>query len=260
MVTLVRILIIWSLAWLLLVISRNAIRLFQSRVLVRLGKQRDVGRVETLSGVFRHAASFLIVGVAVLLTLDEVGFSITPLLATAGVAGIAIGFGAQNLVRDFITGLFMLIEGQVREGDYVEAAGKVGFVEEVTLRHIRLRDEGGSVHFIPNGIITVITNNSRDYTYAIVEFAVPKEIDISALFAGMRSVAAGLRTSPETEGDIAGDLIIDGIEKLEAASMIMRCRLKVAPAKHLQVKRLFLQQMRTVLDDIKKHSADASAS
>lgn len=252
MVTLVRVLVIWLLAWLLLVICRSAIRLFQGRILVSLGEQRDLGRVETLSGVFRHAASFLIVGVAVLLTLDEVGFSITPLLATAGVAGIAIGFGAQNLVRDFITGLFMLIEGQVHEGDYVEAAGKAGFVEEVTLRHIRMRDEGGNVHFIPNGIITAITNSSRDYIYAIVEFTVPKETDLNALSEGMRSVAKSLRTDPETGRDITGDLIIDGIEKLEAANMVVRCRLQVAPAKHLQVRRLFLRRMRAVLDEITK--------
>lgn len=251
MVTLGRILIIWALAWLLLVISRNAIRIFHNRILVRLGRQRDVSRVETLSGVFRHAASFLIVGVAVLLTLDEIGFSITPLLATAGVAGIAIGFGAQNLVRDFITGLFMLIEGQVREGDYVEAAGKTGFVEEVTLRHIRMRDESGSVHFIPNGIITTITNSSRDYTYAVVEFIVPRDIDLEAVIGCMRSVAQGLQADPEVGGDIAGELIVDGVEKLEAASMTVRGRLRVAPARHLQVRRLFLKRMRVMLDELK---------
>lgn len=251
MITLGRILVIWALAWLFLVISRNAIHLFQNRILASLGRQRDVSRVETLSGVFRHAASFLIVGVAVLLTLDEIGFSITPLLATAGVAGIAIGFGAQSLVRDFITGLFMLIEGQVREGDYIEAAGKTGFVEEVTLRHIRMRDEAGGVHFIPNGIITTVTNSSREYTYALIEFTVPRDTDIDAVITRMQSVAHGLRENSEVGDDITGDLIVDGIEKLEAATMMVRGRLRVAPSRHLLVRRLFLKHMRAALEALK---------
>lgn len=252
MITLFRILIIWALAWLFLVISRNAIRIFQNRVLGRLGQRRDVSRVETLSGVFRHAASFLIVGVAVLLTLDEIGFSITPLLATAGVAGIAIGFGAQNLVRDFITGLFMLIEGQVREGDYVEAAGKTGTVEEVTLRHIRMRDESGNVHFIPNGIITTITNSSREYAYAVIEMTVPRDSNLDEIASAMHRVADAMKDDPEVTGDISGDLIVDGIEKLEANTMVVRCRLRVAPARHLGVRRLFLKRMRLELDAMKK--------
>lgn len=251
MITLGRILVIWGLAWLFLVVSRNAIRLFQNRILARLGRQRDLSRVETLNGVFRHAASFIIVGVAVLLTLDEIGFSITPLLATAGVAGIAIGFGAQNLVRDFIAGLFMLIEGQVREGDYIEAAGKHGFVEEVTLRHIRMRDESGGVHFIPNGIITTITNSSREYTYAVVEFTVPRDTNLEAVIARMHLVAQGLQEDAQVSADIIGDLVVDGIEKLEAASMVVRGRLRVAPARHLLVRRLFLKRMRVALEEMK---------
>jgi small conductance mechanosensitive channel len=96
-----------------------------------------------------------------MLTFDQFGISIAPLLATAGVAGIAIGFGAQSLVKDFFTGLFLLIENQIAEGELVELAGKSGVVEEITLRHVRLRDQDGSVHFVPNGIITIVTNKSR---------------------------------------------------------------------------------------------------
>lgn len=256
MITLVRVLIIWVLAWLLLVISRNALQIFQRRVLGRLGQRRDVSRVETLSGVFRHAASFLIVGIAVLLTLDEIGFSITPLLATAGVAGIAIGFGAQNLVRDFIAGLFMLIEGQVHEGDYVEAAGKTGTVEEVTLRHIRMRDESGNVHFIPNGIITTITNSSREYTYAVIEITVSRDSNLDEISSAMQSVADSMKRNPELAEDISGDLIVDGIERLEASTMVVRCRLRVAPARHLAVRRLFLKQMRLEMDKAKDQVAE----
>jgi small conductance mechanosensitive channel len=103
----------------------------------------------------------VLLGIAGMSTFDQIGISIAPILATAGVAGIAVGFGAQSLVKDFFSGLFLLIENQVAEGDAVEVAGKSGIVEEITLRHIRLRDQDGSVHFIPNGIVTTVTNKSR---------------------------------------------------------------------------------------------------
>jgi small-conductance mechanosensitive channel len=249
MVTLIRILIIWSLAWLLIVISRNGIRLFKSRILARVRQQRDMSRVETLSGVFRHAASFIILGVAVLLTLDEIGFSITPLLATAGVAGIAIGLGAQSLVRDFIAGLFMLIEGQVSEGDYIETAGKAGMVEEVTLRHLRLRDEAGNVHFIPNGSITTITNSSRGHVYAVIDITVPRDSNLKQIIGDMQKVADDLRKEPGTGSDIAGEMEIDGIDRMEAATMVVRGRLPVAPARQGPVRRHFLRRMRALIEE-----------
>lgn len=256
MVTLVRIVVIWGMAWLFIVVSRNAIRLFNNRILAKV-RNRDASRIDTLSGVFKHAASFVIVGIAVLLTLDEIGFSITPLLATAGVAGIAIGFGAQNLVRDFITGLFMLIEGQVSEGDYVETAGKTGFVEQVTLRHLRLRDEAGNVHFIPNGIITTITNSSRDYTYAVIDVTVPRDCDLEEVVSDMQFVAQDLRQDVEVGPGISGDLIVDGIEKLEPASMVVRCRLRVGPARHMPIRRLFLKRMRERMEDRRRQAKQA---
>lgn len=250
MVTLTRILIIWILVWLLLLISRNAIQIFKKRVLASI-EGRDVTRLEALSSVFQQAASFVIVGIAVLLTLDEMGFSITPLLATAGVAGIAVGFGAQNLVRDFIAGLFMLIEGQVSEGDYVEAVGKAGFVERVTLRHLRLRDEAGNVHFISNGSITTLTNSSRNYTYAVIDVTVPQDSDFQALTNDMQAVAEALRHDPEVGAAISGELIVDGIEKLEPATMVVRCRLLAGPAHHRNIRHLFLRRMKEKMDSRK---------
>lgn len=249
MVTLVRILIVWALAWLLIVISRNAIRIFKSRILARVRQQRDGGRVETLSGVLRHAISFIILGVAVLLTLDEIGFSITPLLATAGVAGIAIGFGAQSLVRDFIGGLFMLIEGQVSEGDYIETAGKTGVVEEVTLRHLRLRDEAGNVHFIPNGSISVITNSSRGHVYALIDITVPRDGNLNQIIGYMQKVADDLRKDPEMASDITGEMEVDGIEKMEAANMVVRCRLPVTPGRQGPIRRQFLRRMKVRMEE-----------
>ena len=108
----------------------------------------------------------MVVLVAGMLVLGELGISVAPILATAGVAGIAIGFGAQSLIKDYFNGFFILVEDQIREGDVVEIVGKGGLVEEVTLRYVRLRDVDGHVHFVPNGEIKVVTNRTRELRHA----------------------------------------------------------------------------------------------
>jgi small conductance mechanosensitive channel len=156
-----RISLIWLGALLLLRFMHRLIGIMRAHIAGKAWYVNDNRRLDTLSNVFQHTATVVMLAVAVMLTFDQIGISIAPILATAGVAGIAVGFGAQSLVKDFFTGLFLLIENQVAEGEMVEVAGKSGMVEEITLRHIRLRDQDGSVHFIPNGIITIVTNKSR---------------------------------------------------------------------------------------------------
>jgi moderate conductance mechanosensitive channel len=155
-----RIFLIWLAALLVLRFMHKLVGVMRAHI---IGKAwgHDSRRLDTLSNVFQHTATVVMLAIAGMLTFDQIGISIAPILATAGVAGIAIGFGAQSLVKDFFTGLFLLIENQVAEGDTIEVAGKSGLVEEITLRHIRLRDQDGSVHFIPNGIVTIVTNKSR---------------------------------------------------------------------------------------------------
>ncbi len=133
----------------------------------------DQGRIQTLERVFRYTAGAAIWVMAVSLVLNELGVSVAPILATAGVAGIAIGFGAQSLIKDLFAGLFLLIEDQVREGDIVNVAGEGGVVEEVTLRYVRLRNFDGHVIFVPNGEIKTVKNLTRDYAQAVIEVGVP---------------------------------------------------------------------------------------
>jgi small conductance mechanosensitive channel len=155
-----RIFAIWLAALLVLRFMRRLVPAARLQIAVR-APDLTGKRLDTLSNVFGHTATVVTIAIAGMLTFDQFGISIAPLLATAGVAGIAIGFGAQSLVKDFFTGLFLLIENQIAEGELVELAGKSGVVEEITLRHVRLRDQDGSVHFVPNGIITIVTNKSR---------------------------------------------------------------------------------------------------
>jgi small conductance mechanosensitive channel len=192
---------------------------------------------------------------AVMLTLSVFGISITPILATAGVAGIAIGFGAQSLVKDFFTGLFLLMENQVSEGDVIEAAGKSGYVERVTLRHIRIRDYDGSVHFIPNGMITMVTNRSREYAYAVMDINVPRAMDVDQVFALMRKIGDDMRNDTVFGPAIVDAVDIAGVEKLDEATIGLRCRIKVLPARQWRIRTEFLRRMKYALDLLKQQHA-----
>ncbi len=243
-----RVTVIWLLAWLGLWLIRRVLRALKTHIISRVDELRDSRRVETLINVFRYAANIVIVGVAVMLTLGTIGISITPLLATAGVAGIAVGFGAQSLVKDFFTGLFLLIENQISEGDVIEAAGKNGYVERVTLRHVRIRDYDGSVHFIPNGMITTVTNRSRDYAYAVIDINVRRQEDLAQVFGLMQRISDEMRANAALGADILDDVDIAGVEKVEDASIALRCRLKVRPAKQWRMRREFLLRMKAAMD------------
>ena len=158
-------------------------------------------RIETLARVFRNSAAIVIVIVAGTLVLGELGISMAPILATAGVAGVAIGFGAQSLIKDYFTGFFLLLEDQVRQGDVVEVAGKAGVVEEMTLRYVRLRDGDGYVHFIPNGEIKVVSNRTRGFAHAAIDVGVDYGIDIDQALAVMREVGSALRADAEVAAE-----------------------------------------------------------
>ena len=128
----------------------------------------ELRRIDTVGNAFRYFATVVVVLVAGMLILDELGISIAPLLATAGVAGIAIAFGAQSLIKDYFTGFFLLLEDQIRVGDVVEVAGRGGLVEDLTLRYVRLRDLEGHVHYVPNGEIKLVTNRTRGQRVRLV--------------------------------------------------------------------------------------------
>lgn len=242
-------LLIWVLAWLALWAIRRVLRALKTHIVSRVDTILDSRRVETLMNVFRYTANVVIVGVAIMLTLGTIGISITPILATAGVAGIAVGFGAQSLVKDFFTGLFLLIENQVSEGDVIEAAGKSGYVERVTLRHIRIRDYDGSVHFIPNSMITTVTNRSRGFAYAVIDINIKRQEDLDRVFALMEQIAGEMQADPALGPSILDDIDIAGVEKVEDTTMALRCRLKVKPARQWRIRREFLRRMKTALDN-----------
>lgn len=237
------------LAWGLQAIAARLLRVLRS-YLARLTGSDEVARVETLVRVFRNAAAVLIVIVAGTLVLDELGISIAPILATAGVAGVAIGFGAQSLIKDYVNGFFLLLDDQVREGDAVEVAGKAGLVEEVTLRYVRLRDFEGHVHFVPNGEIKVVTNRTRGYAHAVIEVGIAYEADIDKALAVMLELGQGLKSDPAWTAKLAGEIEVLGVERLADSAVILRSRIRVAPPiEQWNVRREFLKRLKNAYDE-----------
>jgi small conductance mechanosensitive channel len=236
--------IILALTWLLLRLSRKGLARLRTHMQQDLGDRERIKRLDTLERVFRYVAAVIITLVGGMLVLSAVGISIAPILATAGVLGIAIGFGAQSLVKDYFNGFFLLLENQVRQGDVVEVAGKGGLVEEMTLRYIRLRDFEGSVHYIPNGTIDSVTNRSRGFAFALLDIGVAYREDVDEVYAVMREVAAGMRSDPELGEKIVEDLEIAGVDKWADSAVVIRCRFKVMPLEQWTVRRAFLYRLK----------------
>ena len=209
----------------------------------RLSAADEVRRVDTVVNAFRNFAVVVVVLVAGMLVLNELGISMLPVLATAGVAGVALAFGAQSLIKDYFAGFFLLIEDQIRQGDVVEIAGKAGEVEEVTLRYVRLRDGEGFVHFIPNGEIKAVINRTRTHAFANIDVGVPEDADFDARFQAMRDVGAALRADPQLAPRVMGDVEILGVERWELWGVMLRCRMKVLPHERDNVRREFSRRL-----------------
>jgi moderate conductance mechanosensitive channel len=244
-----RIIAILVLAWVLQNVSARLIRLFRAYMDLRTGGD-EVARIETLARVFRNSAAIVIVIVAGTLVLGELGISVAPILATAGVAGVAIGFGAQSLIKDFLGGFFILLDDQIREGDVVEVAGLSGLVEEVTLRYVRLRNFDGHVHFVPNGEIKTVTNRTRGFAHAVIDVGVAYREDPDEALAVMREVARAMRADSAWQDKIADDIEIIGVERLADSAVILRARLRVVPPiQQWNVKREFLKRLKKAYDE-----------
>ncbi len=246
--SLTRVGIILVIAWIMLSLSRKLIPALRKQLQRRTNDPVQLKRLETLGRVFRYTAAVIVTLIAGMLVLSELGISIAPILASAGIVGLAIGFGAQSLVKDYFTGFFLLLENQIHHGDVVEVADKGGQVEEITLRYIRLRDYEGNVHFIPNSAITTVTNRSRDFSYAVVDIGIAYREDAESVFEVMREVAAGMRADAILGPLILEDLEIAGVDAWADSAVIIRSRFKVQPLQQWTVRRAFLLHLKKAFD------------
>jgi len=246
--TSVRIALIVLVAWIAIGLLQRAIRLFRERIAARLGDREAVKRAETLGRVFRYTVAVVISLVAGMMVLSELGISLAPILGAAGVAGVAIGFGAQSLVKDFFSGFFILFEDQIRKGDVISAAGHAGLVEEITLRHTRLRDYDGNVHYVPNGLIDSVVNMSRGYAQAVMDIGVAYREDTDQVYKVMRETARQLRADESFGARILDDLEIAGVDKWDDSAVVIRCRFKVVALEQWGVRREYLTRLKKAFD------------
>jgi len=245
---LLRVIVILLLAWLLMGLSRKLIRMFHDYMHTRADTAEEERRIKTLARVFRYTATVVISLVSGMLTLSEMGFSIAPILGAAGVVGIAVGFGAQSLIKDYFNGFFLLLENQIRQGDVVEVCGKGGLVEDVTLRYVRLRDYEGTVHYIPNGLITTVSSRSRGYAHAVIDVGIAYRESIDEAYEVMREVAGQMRASETFGSKILDDIEIAGVENWADSAVVLRCRFKTAALEQWGVRREFLRRLKEAFD------------
>lgn len=245
---LLHVIVILLLAWLLMQISRKLIRVFRNYMNTRADSSEKTRRIETLARVFRYISTVVISLVAGMLALSELGISIAPILGAAGVLGLAVGFGAQSLIKDYFNGFFMLLENQIRQGDVVEVCGKTGTVEDITLRYVCLRDNEGSVHYVPNGQITMVTNKSRDYAYALIDVGIAYRENLDEVCAVVREVGDALRADAELGPKILEDIEIQGVQDLADSAVILRCRFRTVALEQWDVRRAFLGRLKQAFD------------
>lgn len=235
-------------AWIIHHIVGRLIATAKAQIAARVEDAEQSRRIATLVRVARYVTTVAIVLMTGMAVLNTLGISIAPFLAAAGVAGIAVGFGAQSLVKDYFTGIVMLVEDQVRVGDVAELGGKSGVVEAITLRYIRLRDYEGSVHYVPNGTISTVTNRSRGFAFAVVDVGIAYRESIDEAFDVMREVARELRADPELAPHVVDDLEIAGVNEWADSAVMIRARLKTVPLEQWRVRRAYLKRLKDAFD------------
>jgi small-conductance mechanosensitive channel len=204
-------------------------------------------RGRTISQLLRSVGRVVFILLALLLTLD-VFIDIGPLLAGAGILGLAFSFGAQSLVKDIIAGFFYLLEGQFAVGDIIEISGKAGVVERMTLRMVVLRDLKGIVHMIPNGEITTVSNMTRTWSRAVVDVGVAYDTDLDRAIRVFQDEAETMAADPEWTGRFDGAPEVLGIEGLDDSAITVRTLLRTRPGQQWSVQREFHRRIKGRLD------------
>jgi moderate conductance mechanosensitive channel len=207
-------------------------------------------RARTLLPLFRTSVAVLLVVMVALIVLSELGVNIAPLLAGAGVVGLAIGFGSQALVKDVITGLFILIEDTLAVGDVVDVGKEhSGVVERISVRSIRLRDETGAIHTVPFSEVTSVKNLTRDFSYYVANIGVAYREDIDEVEAVIKEVGDGIRDDPALGGSMLEPIEIIGVDRFEASAVVIKARLKTLPIHQWKVGREFNRRLKKAFDE-----------
>ncbi len=241
-------------AWIASNIARRLLKRLRPhllRMMTRHGHSTELeqeNRVHTLIAMLSKLSSVLIWLGALVMALNELTFNIGPLVAGLGVAGLAFGLGAQSLIKDLLGGLFMLLEDQIRIGDSVTISGTTGSVEEINLRTTVLRSESGTVHIIPNGNVTMISNSTRDYSYYVFETTLAHRADADRALAILQETGEELAQEDNFRLLVLAPIQILGVERLGERGSVIKARIKTVPSKSGDLGRELNRRVKARLD------------
>jgi small-conductance mechanosensitive channel len=252
LIHLLRLLVIFVVAYITTKLVGTVVPRIRKRIvsgMTRTGSNLELEkRAATLGGIFRKTVGLVIWIVAVIMGLKEVGFDITPILAGAGVVGLAVGFGAQNLVRDFISGVFLLLEDQVRVGDVAIVNGTGGLVEKINLRTIALRGLDGTLYVIPNGSITTLANMTHGYSYYLFDIGVAYKEDTDRVVEVVKAISDQMMTEDAYKSDILEPLEVLGVDKFADSAVIVKVRIKTVPIRQWAIGREMNRRIKKEFD------------
>lgn len=248
-----RILLILVAAWLFMLLLRKILRKMEGHLLEKstvAGEppSESAKRVETLIRLLRQAAHLSLWATVTLVILKEIGVEIGPILASAGILGLAVGFGAQNLVRDVISGFFIILENQARVGDVAIINGTGGLVERINFRTIILRDLSGAVHIFPNGTISTLSNLTNDWSAYVFDIGVAYKENTDQVVEILRGIGRELMADDECGPFILEEPEIFGVDKLDDSAVVIKGRIKTKPIRQWQVGREFLRRVKLAFD------------
>lgn len=245
-----RILLISLLAFVLLRALRVAVTRLERHLATAQGAAalEHAKRARTLGDLVHNVFSVIIVAIAVLMVLQELQVNIMPILTGAGILGLAVGFGAQELVKDVISGFFLILENQIRVGDVAQINATSGLVEAINLRTIVLRDQHGAVHVFPCGSVNTLANLSKDYAYALLDIEVAYKHDTDEVVKVLRHVAEEMRQSDSHGPAMLEPLEVIGVEGFGESSVTIRIRMKTLPLKQWDTAREFRRRIKKAFD------------
>lgn len=238
-------LIAWLLLWLLRLITHHVLRIAERQS----GTPAHLAQVRTLAAVIRNTGVGIIVFLAILEILPILGLELGPLLTSAGVAGVAIGLAAQNIVKDCFNGFLILLEDQYNVGDTVRVAGVSGTVEAMTLRRTQIRDSDGTLYVVPNSQITTVANLTRDFSVANIHVAVDFSAHPDQVMALLKEVAAGVRNDPKYSDVFLADPVLLGVDQLKGSQVIYLLQLKTKANQQWAAMRETQRRIRLALEE-----------
>ena len=210
--------------------------------------QRGTQRANAIGSLLRSVVSVIASGIALLTILPLLGIDIAPLLTSAGVLGVALGFGAQNLVKDYLSGIFIVLEDQYGVGDTVELSGVVGVVEDVTLRVTRMRDLSGIVWYVRNGEILTVANRSQGWTLATADIPVGPDTDLNDVRGAVEGVAAAMMSDPALHASLLGEPTYAGVESVSGEAIVVRVVARASAEDQVTVSRELRERLKAAFD------------